>query len=76
MRLALSEVQDAARAYGTALELDPVDPQPAFNLGYLFDMAGNRHRAAAYYETALARDPDYAPAQEALARLRASGGHP
>lgn len=62
-------VQDAIKAYETAVELDPKSAGAWLNLGTIFFNARGFVRAEAYYKRALEADPDYALAHFNIANL-------
>ncbi len=57
--------------FARLVELAPSDPQHCLNLGVAYETAGDRDKAMAAYEKALALNPDYARAQRRLNALRA-----
>jgi protein O-GlcNAc transferase len=62
--------EDAIREYRRAIDLDPADPDPRFNLGVLYQDRGNLKEAKAQYQAILALRRDYAPAWVNLASLQ------
>ena len=62
--------EDAIREYQRAIDLDPADPDPRFNLGVLYQDRGNLKEAKAQYQAILDRRRDYAPAWVNLASLQ------
>jgi Tfp pilus assembly protein PilF len=53
-----------------ATRLDPKSPWAFYNLGILFRQSGDKRQAATQLKRALAVQPDFRPAQEALAKLQ------
>jgi Flp pilus assembly protein TadD len=64
------QVDEARRAFGNAIELDPRCPEAWFNLGYLQLETGRSAEARASLERSLQCDPDLREAADLLARLR------
>ena len=61
---------EAIREYQRAIDLDPADPDPRFNLGVLYQDRGNLKEAKEQYQAILDRHRDYAPAWINLASLQ------
>jgi tetratricopeptide (TPR) repeat protein len=61
---------EAIREYQRAINLDPADPDPRFNLGVLYQDRGNLKEAKEQYQAILDRHRDYAPAWMNLASLQ------
>ncbi|NNE07631.1 MAG: tetratricopeptide repeat protein, partial [Gemmatimonadetes bacterium] len=55
------------------MDRDPYYKKAHYNIGRVFEATGRAGEAIAAYESALALDPGYAMAEEALRRLRADG---
>jgi Flp pilus assembly protein TadD len=53
-----------------AIEIAPAAPPPHFVLGQVLSWQNRRHEARASYERALALDPNFAPARQALKELQ------
>jgi curved DNA-binding protein CbpA len=64
-------LKDAARAYHSAVELSPHDPELRTALALVLERAGAGSRAEEQYNAALALDPEHADAQSGVARLQA-----
>jgi tetratricopeptide (TPR) repeat protein len=62
--------EDAIREYQRAIDLDPADPDPRFNLGVLYQDRGNLKEAKTQYRAILDLRRDYAPAWVNLASLQ------
>lgn len=62
-------VQDAIKAYESAVELDPGSAGAWLNLGTIFFNARQFGRAESYYKRALEADPEYALAHFNIANL-------
>jgi tetratricopeptide (TPR) repeat protein len=67
-------VGEAVAEYRKAIELDPQDPRPHFNLGNALYDQRKVAEAAAEYRLALDRDPRYAPAHAGLGNALYSQG--
>ena len=52
-------------------EANPLDPRPYYHLGLLYNMQGKREAAIEMFERALAMDPSFSAAHEALGQLYA-----
>ncbi len=65
---------DAERYFARAVELAPADPEALTRLGIAMASLGKPADSAELFRRALAVEPDYAPAQRALAALRGKPG--
>ena len=57
---------------GTAIRLQPLNPEAYHNRAVIHERQGDRAAAIADYRTALRYSPDYAPSRQALLRLQAA----
>lgn len=74
--VALGNLEEARRALVRAVEIQPLNPEAWYELGYFeLRIAGEPRRAARYLARARELDP-YGPAQALLAELRAAGVAP
>lgn len=62
-------VEKALPYFRKAAQLDPKNPNAAFNAGICEEYLGNTAAARAQYEAALKANPNYTTAREALARV-------
>lgn len=65
-------VTQALPYFRKAAQLDPKNPNAAFNAGICEEYLGNTAAAKTQYEAALKAAPDYTPAREALTRVSGS----
>lgn len=63
-------VEKALPYFRKAAQLDPKNPNAAFNAGICEEYLGNTAAARTQYEAALKANPNYAAAQEALKRVK------
>jgi protein O-mannosyl-transferase len=70
------DVAGAVEHYRRAIEIAPREPQPYYNIGQLYLVAGDFERAREWLERAVALDPNYADAHGNLAKAFASMGRP
>jgi Flp pilus assembly protein TadD len=63
---------DAVRELEVAARLEPRNPEPLNDLGAVLERMGRAGEAAAAYDRALEVAPDFAPALQSRARLRAA----
>jgi Flp pilus assembly protein TadD len=76
-RTAGEETWDRAEwHFQKAEDLDPSRVEPNFELGSLEEDLGRQELAVAYYERAIALQPDHCPSLSNLARLAKLGGDP
>jgi predicted Zn-dependent protease len=65
------QIPAAISAFKAAVQLNPAQPQPHYNLGQALLKAGDRAAAQEAFERSLRVDATYAKAREALAALQA-----
>lgn len=71
------EQEKAIAAFHTALRLNPIGPNIAYNLGLIYRDRQETERAIYWFEQALAADPDDDDARRILARLQTQANdHP
>lgn len=71
---ALGRYDESLQHLNEAIRLEPLNAEAYHNRAVIHERKGNREAAIAEYRTALRYDPQYAPSQEALARLGATAG--
>jgi tetratricopeptide (TPR) repeat protein len=59
---------DAVEVFRAAADIALFDPQPYYNVGYVYDAAGHTEPALKAYERALERNPRYIPALRGYVR--------
>src|SRR5690349_9949493 len=67
-------LEEAAREYLEAIELEPTNAAALSNYGFLLAQQGSHREALGWYERALAAHPDYALAYNNLGNARLALG--
>lgn len=70
--LRTSRLTEAEAELTEAARLDPKSPWPSYNLGLISRSRGDAQTAEKHFRRALAVQPDFRPAQEALAKMPGS----
>src|SRR6185369_17926 len=71
---ALGKYEESLAQLDRSIEQDPLNPEAYHNRGALYERMGKVDAAVTEYRQALRYQPQYAPSQQALARLTGSTG--
>ena len=68
--------EEAFAQFEAELKLDPTNANAAYELGEMFRKAGELDKAAAFFESAVSRYPDFAEARIGLGQVLVAQGQP
>jgi tetratricopeptide (TPR) repeat protein len=69
IRVRTGQTADAERIFNDILQIDPSYPSINFNLGKMYEMKGDKQRAAGFYQKELKINPGFEPAKRSLEKL-------